>query len=140
MTLVDVQGLFGGTCLYIDSTTRQLWCRHIGRGCLSDDRSQADLSPDNWQALDNLLHAHNLAAVEIPMHFPVPDEAHAAILLERSDGSKVIVGKWARQSHPDFDPVYKHLLELAEAQRSCPQHTIEGYDPNWRPPGFAAFR
>lgn len=135
LLLIDVQGLFGGTCVYIDSTRLLVWIRRISRGCLQEVRSRFALSEAAWQDLNHLLSKHDLASVQIPMGTPVPDEAHPAIILERADRSTVTVGKWASQRDPDFDPVYKHLLRLAEhADDDSP--AIDGYDPAWRPPGF----
>lgn len=139
-TLHDVQGLFGGHAIWV-AEDRTAFVQVVGRppagqSGLWEKRYKVTLTPEQWSEVERLVGAHHLLTAKMPERYGVPDEAHPIIVLVTKDGRTAKVRKWANDTHPDFDPVYAHLLGLCRAEGELVR---EGAcDWAWRPDGFGA--
>ena len=135
LVLHDVQSLFGGRVLWIDSSLTA-FVQTIGAG-LWEKRYQTSLSREQWAEIERLIEQHQLFSLTLPDTFNrpgVPDEARPVIIVISPSGITNKLQKWANDSHPDFDAVYSHLLALCRADGEL---IYQGpFDWNWRPDGF----
>ena len=68
----------------------------------------------------------------------MPDEAHPLIAVATKAGATAKAWKWARDQHPDFDPVYGYLLGLCHQEGELVREGV--FEGDWRPDGFEWLR
>jgi hypothetical protein len=132
ITLDDVQPLRGGTRLrlagdgrgIVDAVARNPRNQMIAR------RYRFTASPQQMLELQQLLDQHTFGELQIPTTAGIPDDARVTITLDPlGGGAPHAVAKWASDPHPDFDPVYVWLLDLADrARRQQRPQTEQPYD------------
>lgn len=133
--LHDVQGLWGGHALWAgEDRTAAVQVVERSPDGLRKKRYTLRLTDTEWAEVERLVGAHHLFTLTIPERTAVPDEAHPIISLVAKDGATARVRKWAKDRHPDFDPVYGYLRGFGRADG---EPTHDGpFDWNWRPDGF----
>ena len=135
VTLRDVQGLWGGQDLWLDADGKLVvQTVHMADRLKGTKRFTTQLSAEQVAAAVKLLADRKFLEIRIPPRPGVPDEARPTITLRTSDGREASVAKWANDKHPDFDAIYKHLLDLVkEAVKGEPSY-VGPYNRAWQPP------
>lgn len=134
VALFDVQGLFGGRNLFIDEHGKATAV--IVAPGMTEARHAIQLEKSELAELRALLRRHGFFAIGIKKRPGVPDEAHPTIAVALPGGPTRSVGKWANDTHPDFDPIYGWLMALQKRVQKVPPSRKGRYDPHWRPRGF----
>lgn len=138
VVLLDVQGLEGGKDLWIQSDGKA-FCRHVahqkGKSGLQETRYEFTLSEKQRSSLLALINKHGFFSIRTNKRSGVPDEARPCIHVK--SGTNVhTVGKWAKDKHGDFDPIYQYLQSVAESGKSGKEFHQGALDWNWKPDGF----
>lgn len=140
VVLHDVQGLRGGRALWAGeggaAVVQVVGKPPPGQDALWERRYEVRLTADQWAEVGRLVEAHHFLTLKVPERRGIPDESHPVIAVVTKAGATARAMKWAGDEHPDFDPVYRYLLDLCRgAEAGKPVH--EGkYDWEWRPEGF----
>ncbi|MBU1241077.1 hypothetical protein KKF84_07230 [Myxococcota bacterium] len=139
VVLWDIQGLWGGTALWIspDGAGVCQFVKHptAGQKGLQATRYSFMLSQKERDTLIALIGKHAFFTMKTKDRSGVPDEARPVIYISR--GKKMhAVGKWANDSHKDFDPLYRFLLAVAKAGEKGKQIPGGTFDWDWKPKGF----
>jgi hypothetical protein len=139
VVLLDIQGLWGGTALWI-SPDGKATCRFVkppekGEAGLQEVRNSFVLSGEQSSSLIDLIEEHEFFNIETKNRQGVPDEARPNIYI-RSGEKTHAVGKWANDNHEDFDPLYELLLNVAKSGRKGNEIHRGTFDWNWKPDGF----
>lgn len=143
VVLLDVQGLWGGTNLWISGTGKAV-CRYVrtpakGESGLQETRHSLELSREQQASLRKLVNEHDFFNIKTVDRYGVPDESRPAIFIKSGDRTHA-VGKWANDKHTEFDPIYELLLKIAESGKSTPATYKGPYDSDWTPVGFPSGR
>ena len=137
--LFDVQGLWGGTDLWVSADGTAV-CRFAkppekGGSYLQETRYSFRLSEEDRRLLLDLVNKHNFFTIKTKDRYGVPDEARPGIFIKSGDKSHA-VGKWSGDEHRDFDRIHRFLLEIAKSGRTGTQFGKGDYDWHWKPEGF----
>ncbi|MCP4602335.1 MAG: hypothetical protein GY847_17770 [Proteobacteria bacterium] len=137
--LLDVQGLWGGRDLWIldDGTA---YCRIVvppeaGESGLQEKRYRFNIPQEDIDRLVELIQSHEFFSIQTEDRLGVPDKARPIIYVAAGDRTAV-VAKWANDRHPDFDPIYEVLVELAEVGENGELVWSGSLDWEWRPDQF----
>jgi hypothetical protein len=130
VVLKDIQGLWGGTAIYLDGSGSCL-IRAIARG--QEKRFSVRLSPDEMSALLSLCIDADLVAVKIKERSGVPDEARPTITLKNGEGRTFKLAKWAKDEVPRFDKVYQALLDLRKKTDGVKPEYEGKWQHDWKP-------
>lgn len=132
VTLKDVQGLFGGQNIFIDRQGK-VFVQIVKPGNF-EKRYSLKLTAAEVAELNGLLEKNSFSTIQVELRPGRPDEARPTISVLSANGQEKTAAKWAGQQHPQFDPIYQHLLTIAgRAEQSEPIYQGQ-YDPAWRPP------
>ncbi len=139
VVLLDVQGLWGGTDLWIPETGKAV-CRFVkppakGEIGLHEIRYEFELSKKQQASLCELVEKHDFFGIKTSDRLGFPDESRPAIFIKTGDRTHA-AGKWASDDHKDFDPLYAFLLTIAESGKNGTEIKKGSYDRNWNPEGF----
>jgi hypothetical protein len=136
--LLDVQGLWGGTDLWISADGFAV-CRFVlpeqGESGLEETRYAFVVSEVQCSSLLELINKHSFFTMRTKDRYGVPDEARPNIFV-KSGANEHAVGKWANDKHQDFDPIYQLLLKIAESGKKGTEIGRGAFDWNWKPDGF----
>lgn len=136
--LHDIQGLHGGHALWAgeDRTAiiQIVGPPSAGQSGLSEKRYRTKLTPEQWAEVERLVGAHHFLTLQVPERAGTPDEAHPSIAVITTAGTTAKARKWASDKHPDFDPVYRYLLDLCRAEGGLVRQGV--FDWDWCPEGF----
>lgn len=137
--LLDVQGLWGGTDLWISADGKAV-CRFVtapekGESGLQETRYAFVVSAEQRSSLLELINKHSFFSIRTKDRYGVPDEARPSILV-KSGANEHAVGKWANDKHQDFDPLYQFLLKIAEFGKKGNKIHRGPFDWDWRPESF----
>ncbi len=122
VVLLDVQPLFGGRDLWINSDGKGE-CRVIapskkkGRPGLWEQRYAVSVDKKTRDALLRLINARRFFTLRTRHRPGVPDEARPVIFVRVGDTGRA-VGKWANDVHEDFDAIYKDLKGIVDKARA----------------------
>lgn len=136
LVLRDVQHLFGGRNVYVDSNG-QVWVQDIDRS-RSEMRAHYTITPNKLKALQQLVLASqnlNFIIPERPER-PHADEGRPMLIVKFSPDKVTRVGKWDDDSHPLFDPVYQYLISLSLLPYEAQILYQGSYRNDWVPHGF----
>jgi len=139
LVLRDVQGLFGGQDFYLkkDGTLTVVIAKPVeGKPGLQASEYASKLDEKEMAALIELLKKHDFVSIRTQKRPGVPDEAHPEITLRLEKQAACTIRKWANEEHPDFDAIYKALLDRCTAAAKTKAVREEKYDYAWRPKGF----
>jgi hypothetical protein len=140
--LWDVQGLWGGTNLYL-SKDGTAYVQIVEpptipyrEGGLREQRFKLNLGKEEVDAFIQLLRKHDFLGIQIKDRPGGADEGRPTLLVRFSSGESKAVAKWSNDKHADFDAIYSWLLDFAK--NTAPIKPIqEGrYDGKWSPDGF----
>jgi len=136
---LDIQGLWGGTDLWI-SPDGKAFCGFVkpaekGKSGLQEVRYSFVLSGEQSASLIHLINEHRFFTLKTKARPGVPDEAYPTIHIKLG-GKTHAVGKWANDTHDDFDPLYRFLLNVAKSGRGGEEIHRGAFDWNWKPDGF----
>ena len=137
--LLDVQGLWGGTDLWISSDGKAV-CRFVtpsekGESGLQESRYAFVVSKEQRSSLLKLIKKHSFFSIRTKDRYGVPDEARPNIFV-KSGSKEHAVGKWANDPHKDFDQIYQFLLKIAESGKKGKKIYRGTFDWNWKPENF----
>ena len=140
IVLHDVQGMWGGHALWAraDGTAvvQVVGAGPPGEAGLWEKRYRVKLTADQWAEVERLVGAHHFLTIEVRQRPAIPDEAHPTIAVVTREGTTARATKWAEDRHPDFDPLYHHLLDLCSGDGAGHPVHQGPYDWDWRPDGF----
>jgi hypothetical protein len=109
IVLEDIQGLWGGTAIYLDTSGACLIRIVSGP---NEKRFTLKLATEDTLALRKVCIEADLLSVQVKDRPGVPDEARPRIKLRNAEGKTHEVAKWANDKVPRFDQVYNALLAL----------------------------
>lgn len=134
LSLKDVQGLFGGRNIYINSQG-MVWVQVVDKNRM-EKRFQFQMNPQKLNEINLILSKNNYLKFKTNQRMGVPDEAYPVLKVLLTTGEINEVGKWAGDEHPQFDAIYNWLiLKVVPPYQS--KTIYEGsYQNNWSPPGF----
>jgi len=137
VVLLDVQGLFGGRELWLDSDG-SAWARVVGppapgQAQLPERLLAFTVPAPDMEELARRLAENDPAGMRIPDRPGVPDEARPIVCVQRGEDLRA-VAKWAGDAHAEFDAIYRFLIRLVG-------RAVEagGEEASWdgeAPPGF----
>lgn len=139
VVLLDVQGLWGGTDLWISEDGKAV-CRFVrppieGESGLQEVRYSFVLSEGQKTTLSALIQERRFFHIKTHERPGVPDEARP-ILFVRSGEKSLAVGKWAGDRHADFDPIYEFLRAVAESGKGGTEIGKGPFERDWNPDSF----
>jgi hypothetical protein len=140
LALYDGGTLWGGQELYILTNgvciTRVIRPPKTGESGMQERRCKIQLEASDLQALQQLLDKHHFFTMTIDDRTGIPDETRTVIHVRLSSGAIHDHSKWTRDTHPDFDAIYQHLLGLVQSSQKT-QPVYEGQSVyRWKPEGF----
>lgn len=141
VVLIDVQGLHGGTDLWISKNGKAIvrfakppTKEETG---LQETRYSFTLSKEQLTSLLDMVKKHRFFDLQSSTRSAVPDEAHPVIFIKLGDRTHAAM-KWANDKNKDFDPIYEFLLKLAKSGKNGTEMKKGSYDWNWKPENFPA--
>jgi hypothetical protein len=138
--LRDVHPLYGGQNLFLSDNGRgfcQLVSRHPGSPALFEKRYEFIWPRNSMRSLAEIMSAHSLIDIPSSMEPGLPDSARPKISVRLASGKSVDVSRWQHDNNPDFDAIYRALLEVVKSCAQTGKLFVEGrYDPKWLPGGF----
>lgn len=139
VVLLDVQGLRGGTNLWISGDGKAIAgivgpSREGGSG-LREIRYSFKLTREQKAALAEIVKQTDFFSITTADRYGVPDEPRPAVFI-KAGGKKHAVAKWANDRHERFDPVYAFLLEVARSGKKGAVIKKAAFDGSWKPEGF----
>jgi hypothetical protein len=117
LVLLDVQGLFGGHDLWIQSNgvaVVKAVRREEKLRELQERQYIVRLSDSQMSALGKLLGEQDFLNIKVPERPLAPDEALPIIWVQTKTGARAAAMKPVNDTHKQFDAVYSHLLTLIE--------------------------
>ncbi len=137
--LLDVQGLWGGTNLWISGDKAAISCfverPQKGESGLREICYSFKLSDEQNATLAGLVSRYDFFSIHTADRYGAPDEARP-VLWMKSGGIIHAVAKWIHDKHPRFDPLYEDLLKIAQSGKTGTVVRKGAYDPNWKPEEF----
>lgn len=120
--LSSLQGLWGGWCIFVFGN-RDAVIQHVAPA-MREERFRVTLTDDEFTAMIQTCIKHDLLAVPAPQRPGNPDETMLEVTLINPQLESLTARKWAGDSHPDFDPVYKQIFALTNRiQKLVPFYT-----------------
>lgn len=110
--LDDVHGLWGGQAVTVTGAGR-VTVKRVAPG-FPAGQWEATRSHTKTLALFRLFMEDDFAALALPDHTPLPDEAHPQLTLINARGERHTVIKWARQADDRFERLSAAVRALAE--------------------------
>jgi len=139
VVLYDIQGLYGGTAVYVSDTGItfiQIVRPEDGKDGLQEKRYIIKLKPGELEKLQKVIGENNFLKIKIKNRLGVPDEAHPIIEVIMKSGKSKKVWKWFNDVQPDFDAIYQYLGKIAEKVERYQLIHQGSFDYNWVPVGF----
>ena len=127
--LDDVQGLFGGQTLLLDSDGNLFVCT-VRAG--EEHRYHMKLPAEELIAILAFIPTSGIAHYRERKRDGVPDEARPAITLTLPKQEKLHAEKWANDQDPHFDKLYQRLLQLVERAAKTRAYRVRQYDRKGR--------
>jgi hypothetical protein len=142
VVLLDVEGMQGGQNLWLseDGTgVAQVVGHGTGRG-LPEKRYRVRFAKAAVTEAERLVGTRRFLALNLELGVGVPGGGHPCIAVVTKDGRQSTSIKREHDKHPDFDPLYGHLLGLSQV-RDGAELIHEGiFDWDWHPEGFPSLK
>ena len=134
--LRDVEGMRGGRTLWITAEGKAI-CSIVtgGKGGLHEIRYTFDVSEEQRSNLLDLINKHRFFSIQTKNRYGEPGETRPRIFI-KSESGEYAVAKWIGDNHEDFDPIYQHLLKIAETRKNGEIIFQGTFDWDWKPEGF----
>jgi hypothetical protein len=134
----DIQGLHGGTALYVSGDSVVAVVATPGESGLVEQRFEAALTPADRLAIDTWLGEVNFWQMSVASRPGVPDEARSVVAARSSDGTQHQVAAWdGQRDHAAFWRLASHLRGRARAMVNGAPAYEGSLDYAWRPTGTA---
>jgi hypothetical protein len=108
--LTSLQGLWGGWHILIDGN-REVIIQHVSPA-MREERFKLNLGEAEFQSLLEACIQNDVLSIQPSRRMGHPDETMLQITLINAQGESRTASKWAGDSHPNFDPVYKQIFTL----------------------------
>ena len=131
IVLEDIQGLWGGTAVYVDGAGASLI--RIVRGA-DEKRFTLKLATEETLALRKACIDADFLTVQVKERSGVPDEARPKITLRNAEGKTFAIVKWANDKVPRFDQVYNALLAFRKNVENLKPEYEGKRQQDWKPP------
>ena len=132
--LDDVHEMWGGHTLVLDADGNLFVRKVTGR---NEVRHYLKLPPEEINALLAFMPISGILDYRERKRAGVIDEAYRRITLTLPNQKKLVADKWANDEDPQFDKLYKRLLQLVERAAKTPSYKTQQYDVASEFPGDA---
>jgi hypothetical protein len=138
--LLDVEGMHGGRNLWLasDGTAVVQVVGHVTQavGGLPEKCYRVRFGKAAVTEVERLVGAHRFLDLNLTLRVGPPGGGHPEIAVLTKAGGRGASIKREDDKHPDFDPLYAHLLLLAQKLDGAELIHEGAFDWDWHPDGF----